>query len=431
MSNTKHSDAPLAGLERHYVGRFPATLLKRRETVEHTLSLFEPDEALVPNRNILSRTTHLYRATSDTFEPLRQALIRNQKFVHVEVLHEASDLGIPYKILARDRDGREICYDGVLYRVTESVHKGDFGLDQIDELAGCPGRGPSIIDWFGESLREIIPEIETPGYSVTSFYTVKHTDWDTLGLRNEGDANLRLICKDMNVFTVTALIFTEIGRDYAVYLGDWDVVLQMIGHDLCAAMELKHFLDYFGQQRTNVEKVKEATITEISGMLAPVHRLFRKHQQWNSVKNSLRSLISIQSMLIKGDLLIQALSEIVEGRFAYFNGPRQIWLAGEEHDDQEKIQHLRPGFFEARLEEEKITNLSDKPSEPMYTYLVDELRDKMKVLHEETGAALGNEKDLLTAFQTEFSLYAVWLAVIALVISLVVSIVIVVLEKCL
>jgi hypothetical protein len=307
----------------------------------------------------------------------------------------------------------------VLYRVTELVCEEGFGINEIDELASYPEPEPSIIQRFGESLGEAIPEIEDPTYSVSGFYTIKNTNWGALGLRNAGNAKLRLVSKDMNVLTITALIFDEIGKDYNVYVGDRDVTLQMIAHELCAAIELNHFLEYFREQRANVDKVKEAAIAELDDMLAPLFHIFRKHRQWNSVKSSLRSLLSVQSTLVKGDLLVQALEKIVEGRFAYFNVPQQIWLVGKEPDDQEKVQYLCNGFFEARLEGGKITKLSEKPSKPGYAYLVDELRNEIEVLHENTATTLSNEKDLLTAFQTEFSLYAVWLAVIALLISLV------------
>jgi len=420
MSTKKeHSDTPFAEMERHNIGWFSSTLLNRRETIEHTLDLFRPDQTLFSNQSILSRTTHLYRATSDTFEPLRQALIRSQSFVHVEVLHESSDLGIPFKVLARDREDREIQYDGALYRVTELVHEEDFSIDQIPGIAGYPAPEPRIIQCFEESLREVVPGIRPHIHSTYGFYTIKHTNWDALGFRNTGDAKLRLICKDMSIFTVTALIFEEIGKDYDVYIGDRDVTLQMIAHDLCAAMELKRFLEYFGQQRAAVERVKEATIMELKGMVAPLYCLLQKHQQWNSVKSSLKSLISSESTLMKGDLLVEALTEIVKGRFAYCNGPTQIRPPGKERDDQRKIQHRCPGFLEARLEDGKIAEPIEKTSTPMYTSSVNELRNKMKVLRDETTAALAKETDLLTAFQTEFSLYAVWLAVIALLITLV------------
>jgi len=55
----------------------------------------------------------------------------------------------------------------------------------------------------------------------------------------------------------------------------------------------------------------------------------------------------------------------------------------------------------------------------MYTGKIDELRKLIATIKDELVPVLDEENSLLTIFQTEFSLYAVWLAVLALFISLV------------
>ena len=148
-------------------------------------------------------------------------------------------------------------------------------------------------------------------------------------------------------------------------------------------------------------------------------RLDRKHKNWNSIKSSWKTLSEIRKSLASFDLLIQAYEKVIDNRRAYINIPRQIWLAGEVRDDQEQVAYPCPNFFEGKLENEKVTDISDKPSEPIYTRKQVELKNLIQIIKDELSPSFDDETTLLTVFQTEFSLYAVWLAVLALFISLV------------
>jgi hypothetical protein len=410
----------LGGLERHHIGWFPPiTFLKRTESIKESLKKLKADDSWRINTGRFTSATSLYKTSSSGFESLIQALTEDGKFEKIEVLHESSVLGFAYKIHALDKSGKSIYYDGVLYRVTESVYEGDFEIDKINELAGYPSRSTDIVDSFQKCLRKVIPDLPEYSLTISSFYTVRHIDWDALGLQNPENGKLRLICKDTNIITITAIIFSERGKDYNVYLGDRDEVLQMIAHDFYVQIQLEDVINYFEKMRNEVERINDKGIIEFRGMIAPFYSLYKKHQQWNSVKNSINSLFPIASGVSKGELLVQSFDQLVEKRWSFFNGPRQIWLPGEERDDQEKVQHPCNNYFEARLKNNKIQDLSDKPSLLGYAYSVKTLEKIIKLLREETDSTLRNEKDLLGAFQTEFSVYAVWFAIFALIISLV------------
>ena len=143
---------PLANLERHQFGWFPDNLLRRRDTVEETLDRFLPDDRYDHNRLIAAKTHSLYEPSPEALEQLRQALIRNPDFAHVEILQEPSNLGLASKVLAKDRTGQTIIYDGVMWQVTEPVCKGHFALDQIDQLTVSPEYPGDIVDSLRHSL---------------------------------------------------------------------------------------------------------------------------------------------------------------------------------------------------------------------------------------------------------------------------------------
>lgn len=414
----------LVNLEKHQIGWFftnlsPLTLPPRRESIEKTLSLFDASRGPLENAGILSRATHLYKPRAKDFERLCQALSHNPNFNHVEILHQSSDLGLPNKILARHISGKEIIYDGVIYRLTNSVHAEEFDLNELEKLAGYKGSFDPDLTHFENSLSEVtsLPHI----YSHVSYnlYTVSPTDWENIGIRVEGDPHLRLRCRDMNIITITALVYDEVGKDYFVYLGDRETTLQMFAHEVFNAMELVSYNQYAEKERDSLHIVRKSTAEETASATAPFYRLDRKHKNWNSIKSSWNTLSEIRKSLASFDLLIQAYEKVIENRWAYINLPRQIWLAGEVRDDQEKIANPCPNFFEGKLENGKVADISDKPSEPIYTRKQVELKNLIQIIKDELTPSFDDETTLLTVYQTEFSLYAVWLAVLALFISLV------------
>lgn len=409
----------LNNLEKHQVGTFTTSLFARRESVEETINLLDSTRGPVGNSGYLMRATHLYKAEAEKFDQLRQSLIKNQDFVHVEVLHQSSDIGLTHQIFVRHKSGKELYYDGIVYRLTEMIHTGDFGLDEIEELAGYKGNFDPVVVEFETSLQEVIPSLHIYSHTSLSFYTASIKSWEEVGIKTEGDPHLRLACKDMNVITITALIFSESGKNYYVYLGERTITLQMIAHETLITMETRKFIECVAEKRKTLHTVKNAILEELNGAIAPLRELGLKHKNWNSIKNSWKTLGEVRKSLAQFDLLVQAYEDIVENRWAFFNGPRQIWLAGEEKDSQEKVQHPCANFFDAKLEDSKITDISEKPDKPMYTSEVIELKNLVVTTKNELEPVLNEANTLLTIFQTEFSLYAVWLAVLALIISLV------------
>ena len=111
---------------------------------------------------------------------------------------------------------------------------------------------------------------------------------------------------------------------------------------------------------------------------------------------------------------IPTLEENIEKKWAFFNGPRQIWLAGEEQDMEEKIQHSTSHFLKFRLDGLELKKISDSPSDPFYKNDVEQLNKKVSYVSTLTDEICQRERDLLTAYQTEFALYAVWFALIAI-----------------
>jgi hypothetical protein len=409
---------PLNQLERHDIGWFNQCLLSRRESVEKTLETFDIMDSEI-NVSHLSRATHLYKATFDIFENLREVLIRNNEFVHVEILHESSDLGIPYKLIVKHSNGKQIAYDGVQFHVSELIHDSDFGLQDIEKFASYYDIHVEEVLWpFENSLREILTDLPMFTFPSYSFYTVTVINWEALGLHNGGNAHLRLVCTDKNVFTITGLINAETGKDYHTYLGDSKTALQMIAHEEFHSMEINNFVKHFNIQRTIVRKIQIGTENETNALVMPFYRLFQKHIFWNNVKDNWKIIRDIYSKMPQGYLLIQAYKDLLKNKWAFINTPRQLWVSGEVQDNQEQVAYPIPNFYQAKLQETKLENMSDEPIKPRYENVFEELITLVNILKNEIVPVIDDEKTLLMMFQTEFSSYAIWFAAIAIFVSI-------------
>jgi hypothetical protein len=413
------ASSPLKNLERHDIGWFNCWLLSRRESIEDTLRLFDMTD-LERNVSLLSRTTHLYKATQKIFSNLRETLVRNNEFVHVEILHESSDLGVSYKILAKHSNGKQIVYDGIQFHVSELIRNEGFALQDIEKFAPyydiCV---QNALAPFQNSLREVLSELPEFTFPSYSFYTAEVTNWEILGLRNGGNAHLRLICTDKNVITMTGLVYTEIGKDYHTYLGDTKIALQMIAHEEFHAMEIYKFMKYFDEQRSIIREIQIGTEKETKALVMPFYKFIQRHTQWNRVKEDWKTIRGIYSRMPRGDLLIQAYEEMLKKEQAFFNAPKQLWLADEVQDDQEQIAYPTTNFYGAKLQNSKLEGISDKPIQSRYGKDVKELKTIVRTLKDEIAPVIDDEKNLLTIFQTEFSLYAVWFAIFAVIVSVI------------
>src|SRR5205814_1051670 len=133
-------------------------------------------------------------------------------------------------------------------------------LVEADEL-GYPWNCDPIVISFAESLQKVTPSLPDV-VSPRGFYTAKCIDWNALGLRPpEGDPKLRLLIRSVNSLPPT--------MDYSIYVGDRDIILQMIAHAVYIEMELENFHQYFDKHLANSRQIKEKSNLEFDGIIAP------------------------------------------------------------------------------------------------------------------------------------------------------------------
>lgn len=407
-------------LNLHHIGSFQLTLLDRKESIEETIELLKVEDSYNTNVNLFDRTAHLYRTSREALNPLRESMIRNSCFTHVEILHKSSSLGLPYQIFAKHKNGQELFFDGLSYRIKMEIHKDKFKLGDISKLAGYPRREDNVVGDLETSLREVLPSLPEMTYSMYSFYTSYVDNWKDIGFTKDGDAQLRVSVNDPNIVTVTGLVHSKVGKEYDLFIGDENVILEMNSHHLFYAREYERFSKHIDHLRGKIETASSCASDTMSEITKSFVKFIPKYISWNTSKSQIREMYNIKKKISKYNLLSEVLKKIVSNNWASRNSPKQIWI--EEAPDNEWMQsYWCSNFFHAEMDDGEIKKLNTNPSKPLFSYSVDEVSGKVKLLNKEVDSTINEMRDLLSAIQTEFSMYAVWLAFGAVIISILIG----------
>lgn len=401
------------GIKRHTISQFPLIKDTRKESPEETLNLLKGEDS----GGIFPRTTHIYKSDKEFLEDIHGIINVQSKFISSEIVHESSDLGLVYKIIAEHESGSKLFFDGLSIRVTSIVNDDDFNIEDLLSMTGYPKDEYNVIQDLITCIKELFPDESEYGHSIYSYYSIDETNWEKVGLKRKGDAQGRIVIQDPNYFTITAIIFMEMGKDFHVYFGEEDRIHQMIGQDFFIMQEIEMFSDYFNKKLKYITNFQNELKECFDGVLAPFWKVHIKKKKWNKIKEMLISLYSVMEITMRGKLLTKSIEKFIENRIAFFNGPRQIWLAGEEQDTEEKIQHQINHFFDFKIENSKLNLVSDTPIVPFYNWNLQNLNKILDKITNYSNDLYQKEKDLLNTYQTEFALDALIIAVIAIVIS--------------
>lgn len=208
----------IKGLKRHHLIQFPLLKEKRRESIKETLSGLSGEESHITNENHFPRTTHLYKSDTKMLLSIMNEISNNENFVSCEIIHESSDLGLTHYLHAEHRNGSSLFFDGLIIRVTREISSDTVKLDQLLSLTGVPRPEWDTITNFVECSKKVNDKQDIYGNSFYNYYTVTETNWKELGLKREGKAQICLNMFDPNFHTITAMIFSEVGKGFRIYL---------------------------------------------------------------------------------------------------------------------------------------------------------------------------------------------------------------------
>ena len=406
-------------LNLHHIGTFQLALLERKESINETIELLRVEDNYNTNLNLFDRTAHLYRTSAEKLNPLRESMIRNSCFTHVEIIHKSSSLGLPYQIFAKHKSGRELFFDGLSYHVKQEIYNDKYDLNNINELAGYPHREDNVVGDLEKSLRELLPELPEMSYSMYTFYTSYVEDWKNLGFTKDGDAQLHVSVSDPKIFTVTGLVHSTIGKEYNLFIGNENVIIEMNSHHLFHVREIDRFSNQVDHLRSIIDKASSCTSDTMYEITKSFLKFIPKYISWNRSKKQIREIYSIKKSITKYNILSESLQKIVSENWASRNSPKQLWLEIDgKPDDQWMQSYWCTNFFHAEYKNGEITNLETTPLKPLFSHSVKEVSEKVELLKKEIDSSINETRDLLSAIQTEFSMYAVWLAFGAVIVSI-------------
>ena len=401
------------GIKKHTISTFPLLKDNRKENLETTLNLLNKDDS----SNLFPRTTHLYKSDRDLLEEINRIINLRSNFSSSEVIHNSSDLGLVFKIIAEHKSGSKLIFDGLYVRVTRIIKEGDFNLEDLLPITGVPRDEYNVIQDFINCVIQLFPNESKYGHPIYAYYTIDETNWEKVGLKSEGNAQGRIVIRDPNYFTITAIIFTEWGKDFHVYFGEENRIHQMIGQDFFIMLQIDMFTNYFNEKLKSLLNYQIELKDFFIGVLAPFWNVRAKKRNWNRIKEILRMLYSIMEITERGKILTKSLGKFIENRMAFFNSPKQIWLNGEEQDDEEKIQHQINHFFEFKIENSNLKLISNSSIIPFYEYDLQNLKKMINDISNISKDLYQKEMDLLKIYQTEFALDALIIAVIAIILT--------------
>jgi len=410
---------PLKGVKKHHILNFPLIKHQRGETLIKTLSILSNGLARGDvNLNYFPRTTHLYKVDLQLLQQIISEVQNNPSFTQSAIIHSSSDLGLTHKIKAEHQDGAVLYFDGLYIRVTRHITSDSLELKDLPSKTGYPSYEDGVINEFVACIQEIFPEVNVFGFPQYVYYTISDVNWGKLGLRREGDAQLRLVITDPNYFRITALTSFKRGGEFHVYLGEEDRVHQMIAHDFFMYQEIENFIDFYDIKLRKIIDYQNKLKSDLGGVISPIWKINIKHKMWDNAKKALTFAYETKDLVYKGKLLVRTIENIIEKKLAFFNVPRQLWVESEKKDPQEKVPYPCKHFFEFRLADSKIEKVSEEPINPFYVGAFQTLDKKIKYVSTFVDEIYERERDLITAFQTEFALYAVWISLIALIIAI-------------
>lgn len=407
------------GIKIHTISTFPLLRNERKESLKYTLGLIEgPDDT-----NVFPRTTHLYKSNIELLEDIVRNITLNTNFYEPQIVHESSDLGLTYKIIAKHKEGSTLIFDGLYFRVTKILYSEPFNMQDLLPLTGVPRDEYHIIrDFITQCIKPSFPEESEYGHPLYSYYTIDETNWEEMGLKREGDAQARLILNDPNYFTITAIIFAKRGKEFGVHVGEEDKINQMIAHDFFIMTEIQMYSGFFNENLKSLLNFQNEFKDCYNGAFEPFWKLSAKKKKWSRMKEIQFSLYEIMELIELGKLYSKVVEKLIENKIAFFNGPRQLWISGEERDSEEKIQHQISNFFEFRVEENKLKQISEKPIKPFYSHDISDLEQKLDKITTLVNDLYGKQKDLLSIYQTEFALDAIIIATVAIILTFITAI---------
>jgi len=214
---------------------------------------------------------------------------------NVEILHQSSSLGLPYKLRFEDRKRRvTVEYDGLFF---EAIHMIEPGWFLEKELLDKIRLFREPLGYTLTSLREaceVFTKSEFVSFTLKEYYLIEETNFDNLSIEIKPN-NYCINCwePDWVVFT-SGVGITQRGKFIPVYIGEEEKIRQIIVHKL----DLGRIAEIYLFRMKDVEKM----LAQISGKMTTQYAILRKRilrivakwRAWQIVKEDMETIFKMK-----------------------------------------------------------------------------------------------------------------------------------------
>jgi len=420
MVNKENS--PFTGLKLHNLDVYPyyeehatqdiQSILRSTEDLKKRGIFYELEYSPIVNLK--------FRVKTEFLTHICQILKDDNNFLSCDLVHQLSDIGLPNYLIAKHLNESILIFDGIIIRSTREITTQKIQINEILKTSGYPSLQSKAIDDFFQAIHKDNSKFPNHGIIGFAYYTFTETDWDLLGLKREGEAQGCLYINDPHIITNTALIFTEFGKEFLIFFGNESTIHEMICLEVFIRLELVRISSLFKQNIIQLYAIYDKIFIKYGGLALENFKIIQKMENWNEIKKMMIKLYEIIDITENAQNYSSKIKKIVDEKFAFFNGPAQLIFTKD--NTQNILHHRISNFFEFRLNESsKIENLHSQV-DPLYLRDWSETNEKIRFTKSLEDDLYNKTRDLQMAYQTEFTLYALYSAICALVISIVIQI---------
>jgi len=379
-------------------------LLTRRKSIESIIDTIDVDK-----KNHTSYTAptvvEIYKSDETLLKRISDN-IDSDIFPENVIEQKESDLGLKPYIKLLHKSKARLFYDGISIRVTWEISDKTFSSNELLKIMESEKPHEDIVKDFLDSLKKICPEgsenykiINNP-WSSNSYYTINKTNWYALPSKVRKVVDNYL---NTNRDNPEIRLADETNPGY-IYFGEEANIHQIIAHDLFYAYEFDNFIKFFFGKINIIMEYQKELRKNFCGLLSAFKFNFGILIAWKNVKNALKTIYDINNFAYRGKILSESfIRDIVDKNKAFNN------LGIRSHFEYMSL--FKDG------ENANYRNVSYTPKSFFAPQLKD-LKENCEILYNISTDIYDKERDVMTAFSTQFTLYAVEVAIIAIIIAI-------------
>jgi hypothetical protein len=326
--------------------------------------------------------------------------------IDVELLHESSIIGLPYKIKYIYKTVY-VEFDGLIGFVEKRVNSKKYSFNKFKEFVEYNDLNEAT-EFLIKALDKINPKYQHYLKSSFDYYFIEKADYSKLPIKDNKklnpEVNLAIPFNDDRVVRITSGVGeTSTGKITYFFLGNENKIDEGLAYDLHASRLIQYFESkLFGITKTQ-KNLEQNIRTGYKNLVNNIWNVPAKFQAWKTNKKDFSELLEIKDFLTKLDIFASILRTCAERNLAFYSIPVTLWINDEKPDSQEKTSWTSAQPFILKIDGDKFEASNENRFNPFY-------------LH-------NTEQNILGIFAQEIIIYTLTVAILTLLFPYLISLV--------